>query len=115
MDAERLTTRASQAVSAAFTRATVDGSASVEPVHLLLALLAADDLTCNELLQQVGTAPAELTQRASRLAEGQPKVSGSTVPAPQPSRGFVAVLAVADQEATKLGDSYVGTAHLLFG
>ncbi|MDQ1689610.1 MAG: ATP-dependent Clp protease ATP-binding subunit ClpB [Frankiaceae bacterium] len=115
MNAERLTTRASHAVNAAFTRATVDGTAAVEPVHLLLALLASSDPTVTELLQQVGTAPGELTQRATRLAEGQPKVSGSTVATPQPSRAFVAALAVADQEATRLGDAYVGTAHLLLG
>ena len=103
MDADRLTTRATEALSAAQTRATVAGAAAIEPVHLLLAILAMNDPTVQSLLSATG-APGDLTVRAERLAAGQPTVTGSTVAPPQPSRALIVVLSVADAEAQQQGD-----------
>src|SRR3954468_12241459 len=112
MDANKLTTRASEAVSAAFTRATTSQAGSLEPVHLLLALLALGDPTVTTMLQQTG-APGDLTARAERLAAGQPSVSGAAEI--QPSPAFIRVLAYAEQEAEQLQDMFVAVPHLLLG
>src|SRR4051795_5329329 len=112
MDANKLTTRASDAVSAAFTRATTSNAGSLEPVHLLLALLALGDATVNAMLQQTG-APGDLTARAERLLAGQPTVSGAAEI--QPSPAFIRVLAHAEQEAQQLQDQFVAVPHLLLG
>src|SRR4051794_14837310 len=112
MDANKLTTRASEAVSAAFTRATTSNAGSLEPVHLLLALLALGDATVNAMLQQTG-APSDLTARAERLAAGQPSVTGAAEV--QPSPAFIRVLAHAEQEAQQLQDMFVAVPHLLLG
>src|SRR4051794_1677291 len=115
MDADKLTTKAAEAVSAAVTRAAVDQAPTVEPVHLLLAVLALDDPTVHAMLEGASVAPAELRTRAERLAAGQPSVTGSGVAAPQPSRGFIGVLGVADAEAKRLGDTYIAVPHLFIG
>jgi len=47
MNTEKLTSKAAEAVSAAVTRAAVDQAASVEPVHLLLAVLALEGLVAS--------------------------------------------------------------------
>jgi ATP-dependent Clp protease ATP-binding subunit ClpB len=114
MNADKLTTRAAEAVGAAFTRAITSSAGIVEPVHLLLAVLALDDPTVTSMLHAT-SAPADLTGRAERLAAGVPTVSGSGVAEPQPSRALLAVLAVAEQEANQLGDSYLAVPHLLLG
>src|SRR5207302_6001544 len=112
MDIEKLTTRATDAVSGAFARATTSSAGALEPVHLLLALLALDDPTVTAMLQHTG-APPDLMARAERLAAGQPKVSGGGEL--QPSRGFLQVLARADSDAQQLQDRYVAVPHLLLG
>jgi ATP-dependent Clp protease ATP-binding subunit ClpB len=114
MDVEKLTTRAAEAVGAAFTRATVDHAPTIEAAHLLVAVLAMDDATVQALLHETG-APADLKVRAERLVAGQPKVTGATTADPQPSRGFLATLAAAEAQAGELGDSYVAVPHLLLG
>ncbi|MDX6286208.1 MAG: ATP-dependent Clp protease ATP-binding subunit ClpB [Frankiales bacterium] len=112
MNADKLTTRAGEAIGAAFTRATTSSAAGVEPVHLLLALLALDDPTVVSMLHETA-APPDLKAHAERLAAGLPTVTGDTVAEPQPSRAFLTVLSVAEQEARQLGDSYVAVPHLL--
>jgi ATP-dependent Clp protease ATP-binding subunit ClpB len=114
MDADRLTTRATEAVAAAQTRAAVNSAGSIEPVHLLLAILALGDESISAMLNGAG-APADLTDRAERLAGGTPTVTGSGVGVPQPSRDLLAVLGRADDEARKLGDAFVALPHLLLG
>jgi ATP-dependent Clp protease ATP-binding subunit ClpB len=114
MNAEKLTTRAAEAVGAAFTRAVTSSAGTVEPVHLFLAVLALDDPTVASMLH-AASAPDDLVARAERLATGLPTVSGSGVAEPQPSRAFLTVLGVAENEANQLGDSYVAVPHLLLG
>src|SRR3954451_12593226 len=112
MDPNKLTTRATEAISAAFTRATTSSAGAIEPVHLLIALLSLGDPTVTAMLHQTGV-PADLAARAERLVEGQPKVSGNIEL--QPSQALLRVLAHAEQEATQLGDAFVAVPHLLLG
>jgi ATP-dependent Clp protease ATP-binding subunit ClpB len=112
MNPDKLTTRATEAVTAAFTRATTSSAGSVEPVHLLLAVLAMGDPTVAAMLQQTG-ATGDLVARAERLAAGQPTVSGAADL--QPSPAFVRVLDRAEQDAQQLGDAFVTVPHLLLG
>ena len=115
MDAERLTTRSQEAVSAAVRRASAEGHPEVAPVHLLLALLDQSDGIAAPLLTAVGAQPAQVRTRAEALLLALPKAQGSTVAAPGLSRTLMAVMSVAQHKATEVGDDYVSTEHLLVG
>ena len=115
MDADRLTTRSQEAVSAAVRRASSEGHPEVAPVHLLLALLDQDDGIAGPLLAAVGSDTAQVRARAEALLAAVPRAQGSTVAAPGMSRALMAVISVASHKATEVGDDYVSTEHLLVG
>ena len=113
MDADRLTTRSQEALSTAVRRAATDGHAHVEPVHLLLGLLAQPEGTTIPLLDAAGAAPGLVKSRADELLARLPKAFGATTGAPQVGRELLAVLNTAQGEAQRLTDDYVSTEHLL--
>ncbi len=115
MDADRLTTRSQEAVSAAVRRASAEGHPEVAPVHLLLALLDQNDGIAGPLLTAVGAAPATVRTRAEALLARLPAAQGANVAAPGLSRSLMAVMSVAQHKATEVGDDYVSTEHLLVG
>jgi len=114
MDADRLTTKSQEAVSAAVRRAAADGHPDVEPAHLLVALLEQPEGIAPSLLTTVGAQPAAILQRAEQLLAQLPRVSGSSAQ-PALSRGLLAAITAAQEAATKVGDEYVSTEHLLVG
>jgi ATP-dependent Clp protease ATP-binding subunit ClpB len=115
MNANNLTTKSQEALSEAVRRAAAAGHPNVEPVHLLLALLAQPDGTASPLLEAVGAAPATVMAKAEELLRRLPSASGATVAAPNLSRQSLAVLNDAAERAGELGDAYVSTEHLLVG
>ncbi|MDQ1708902.1 MAG: ATP-dependent Clp protease ATP-binding subunit ClpB, partial [Frankiaceae bacterium] len=115
MDADRLTTKSQEAVSTAVRRAAADGSPQVEPVHLLLALLAQPDGITAPILRAAGADPEIVRGSAEQLLARSPKAFGATTAAPALSRGISRVLETAQARAAKLGDDYVSTEHLLLG
>ena len=115
MDADQLTTRARQALSAAIQDASVSGNPQVESAHLLKALLAQPDGTAVPLLEAVGADPAAVAASARDLVTRLPAASGTTVSEPSLGRGLRSVLSTAEGEAKRLGDEYVSTEHLLVG
>ena len=72
MDAERLTTRSQEAVSAAVRRAAAEGHPEVAPVHLLLALLDQADGIAAPLLSAVGADAGQVRTRAQALLTAIP-------------------------------------------
>jgi ATP-dependent Clp protease ATP-binding subunit ClpB len=115
VDADKLTTRAQEAFSLAVRRAATEGHPHVEPVHLLVALLAQPDGTARPLLAAAGADPAALATAADAMLTRIPAASGSTVTAPGMSRQAYAAMKVAADRAAELGDDYVSTEHLLVG
>ncbi|MDN5977583.1 ATP-dependent chaperone ClpB [Acidipropionibacterium jensenii] len=113
MDTEKLTTMSRDAVSAAVRNALAAGNPSVEPAHLLHALLMVPENSVGPLLESVGVDPAQIDQRAQAAISKLPTSQGSSVAQPQLSGSFARVLADAEIRADKLGDSYVSTEHLL--
>ncbi|SDS02168.1 ATP-dependent chaperone ClpB [Actinopolymorpha singaporensis] len=115
MDAQKLTTKSQDALSAAIRRAANGGNPAVEPVHLLIALVAEPEGTAASLLEAVGADRRTVEKSAVDAAERLPAASGSTVQAPGLSRPLYQVMQVAQDQATELGDEYVSTEHLLVG
>ncbi len=113
MDTEKLTTMSRDAVSAAIRNALAAGNPTVEPQHLLHALLMVPENSVAPLLAAVGVDADQVDQRAQAAIGKLPSSQGSSVAQPQLSGAMARVLADAEIRADKLGDSYVSTEHLL--
>src|SRR4051812_41201905 len=111
----RLTTKSQEAILDARHRASTAGHPYVEPIHLLLALLAQADGTARPLLEAVGASPDLLQQQAQAALERLPRASGPTVAQPGESRPVVAAINAAADAAKNRGDEYISTEHLLVG
>jgi ATP-dependent Clp protease ATP-binding subunit ClpB len=115
MNAERLTTKSREVITSAVAVATQRGHATVEPWHLLLALLDTGGSTATALLRAVGANPADLRRAAVRAVENLPSAQGASVAEPNVAREFANAINAAEQIARPLGDEYVSTEHLLAG
>ena len=115
MDSYKLTTKSQEAVGDAARRAAAQGHVEIEPVHLLSALLAQHDGIAVPVLQAAGVDVPALQTATQQLLDKLPKVTGSSVGAPDMSRQSLSVTNAAWDTASKLGDEYVSTEHLLVG
>ncbi|HYN73556.1 MAG TPA: AAA family ATPase, partial [Nakamurella sp.] len=113
MNLEILTTKSREVVTAAVTAATAAGHSSVEPAHLLGALLLTQGSTAPGLLRAVGADPEAIKSRTEALLARLPRASGSTVAQPGLSRAVVNILTGAEQIMRSAGDEYLSTEHLL--
>ena len=110
---DKLTTRSQEAIAAALQSATQAGNPTLEPVHLLAALVAQEGGVAAGLLQAVGADPHTVESRAKASVAALPGASGASVAQPQASRAMMTVISTAGEEAGALGDEYVSTEHLL--
>ncbi|MET0964860.1 MAG: ATP-dependent chaperone ClpB [Nakamurella sp.] len=113
MNLDNLTTKSREVVTAAVTAATSTGHSSVEPAHLLGALLVTQGSTAPGLLRAVGADPTAVLSRTETILARMPRVSGSTVAQPSFSRAVANILAAAEQIMRSSGDEYLSTEHLL--
>jgi ATP-dependent Clp protease ATP-binding subunit ClpB len=115
MNAEKLTTKSRDVITGAVADANQRGHATVEPWHLLLALLDTGGSTASALLRAVGANPADVRRAAARAVEQLPSARGASLAEPSLSREFVNAVGEAEQIARPLGDEFVSTEHLLAG
>ncbi|BCY05005.1 ATP-dependent chaperone ClpB [Actinoplanes sp. L3-i22] len=115
MNAERLTTKSRDVIKGAVANAAQSGHATVEPWHMLLALLDTAGSTAPALLRAVGANPADVRRAAARAVEQLPSARGSSTAEPSLSREFVNAIGEAELIAKPLGDEYISTEHLLAG
>ncbi|HEX4655595.1 MAG TPA: ATP-dependent chaperone ClpB [Mycobacteriales bacterium] len=111
----KLTTKSQEAIVDARHRAAAAGHPYVEPVHLLLALLAQTDGTARPLIAAVGASPDGLQTQAQAALDRLPRATGPTVSQPGESRPVVAAINAAAAAAQARGDEYISTEHLLVG
>ncbi|HTW17600.1 MAG TPA: ATP-dependent chaperone ClpB [Nocardioides sp.] len=110
--ADKFTTRSREAIEAAQLAATTAGNSTVEPVHLLVALLLQEGGTTASLVTKAGADPAALVRTAAAQRDNLPKASGSSVQTPKASPALTRVLAGALDLANGMNDEYVATEHL---
>ena len=115
MNTQSFTTKSQEAISAALQTAAAKGNPSVEPAHLLVALLEQQDGIAGPLLHSAGVDPAALLQRARSLVDGLPAASGGGMANPNLSRDGLTVLNTAQELASSMGDDYTSTEHLMVG
>ncbi len=98
MNTERLTTKSREAITGAVALASQRGHATVEPLHLLLALLDTEGSTAAGLLRAVGADPADVRRAALRAVERAARApAASTIAAPTLSREFLNAIGAAEQ------------------
>ena len=112
MDFNKLTIKSQEALAAAQQLASARNHQTIEPEHLLSALLSQSGGVVLGLVQRIGVAPAVLRNRVEDALGAIPKVYATQEPA-RIGGAASRVLDKAFEEASKLGDEYVSTEHLL--
>jgi ATP-dependent Clp protease ATP-binding subunit ClpB len=115
MNAEILTTKSREVLTSALSTASEAGNATMEPAHLLVALLAVEGSTAPALLRAVGADPDTIRARAVTALGRLPRASGASVAQPNIARSTLNAIEAAERVAKPLGDEYVSTEHLLAG
>ena len=95
--------------------ASTAGNPQLEPAHLLKALMDQREGVAVALLRATGADPDAVSVQASTAIKALPSTSGSCVQQAQLSRTALQAIKNAQNEAERLGDSFVSTEHLLLG
>ena len=114
MDA-KFTTKSQEALAAAAMNASTAGNPQLEPAHLLKALMDQREGVAVALLRATGADPDAVSVQASTAIKALPSSSGSSVQQAQLSRTGLQAIKNAQNEAERLGDTFVSTEHLLLG
>ena len=112
MRLDKLTIKAQEALQAAQGIADDASSQTVEPEHVLKALLDAAEGIVRPIVQKVGADPDVVEAEVTSAIENMPRVTGATGPAGVGPR-LNSLLGDAFKAAEKLKDAYVSTEHLL--
>ena len=103
---------AQEALQASLGIATDANAGQLQPIHLLKALLSSGEHNLRAIVERVGANPTQLEEEVDQAIARAPKVSGD---AAQMGMGddLVRVGNAAEKLASKMGDSYVTSEHLL--
>ena len=112
MNLNKMAVTAQEALQSAIGIAADAQAGSVEPVHLLKALLDSGERNLSSIIEHVGADPAAITTQVNEQIAREPKVSGSGQQVGL-SNDFVKVIDAAEKFAGKMEDSYVTSEHLL--
>ncbi len=111
LNADRLTVKAAEALSAAAREARRTGHPEIEGVHLLKALLDQDEGIVAPVLHKMEASPDRVALAVQEELDKRARVSGGAVPGP--SRHLRRAFDAADEAARELGDEFISTEHLL--
>ena len=113
MNVDKMTERVREALNDAFARALRERNPSVEPEHVLAALLERADGVVPALLAKAGIDLAALRAGLDESLGRLPRLSAGSDVKPELSGAASRVLVGAADEATKLTDEFVSVEHLL--
>ncbi len=111
LNADRLTVKAAEALSAAAREARRAEHPEIEGVHLLKALLDQDEGIVAPVLHKMEVSPDRVAGAVRDELGKRARVSGGAVPGP--SRHLRRAFDAAEEAARELGDEYISTEHLL--
>ncbi len=110
MNFNQFTIKSQEAIQKAVDYTTSHGGQSVEPVHLLRAVVEVGDSLVDFIFQKLSISKQSLLQWCERSISSQPRVSGGE---PYLSREVNQVLQRAKEYSDKLGDRFVAIEALL--
>jgi ATP-dependent Clp protease ATP-binding subunit ClpB len=115
LDLSTFTDRSQKALAAAIQSAAAAGNPTVEPLHLLDALLTQPGGTTGPLLAAVGIDAGAIAAQVKQELDLLPSASGSSVATPGLSRASLEVLQRAQDIAAQLGDEFVSSEPIVVG
>ena len=115
MDINKFTQKAQQAVLNAQQLARDFNHQSIEPSHLLLALLNQSESTVPAVITQIAGSAEILKEEVRKELASRPKVYGGPTGEAGLSRQAADVLDAAERYAKGMGDEYTSTEHILLG
>ena len=115
MNFNKFTIKSQEAVQNAQEIATSYGNQTMEPAHLLAALLQDSEGIVVPLLQKVGANVNYLKIKINEELDSLPKVQGAGLGNQHLSPALGQVFEAAQKEASQLKDEYISTEHLLLG
>ena len=113
MNLQKFTLKAQEALQTAQEIANGYSNQSIEPIHLLAALLQDSAGIVPPMLMKIGANLNYLKLKANEFMESLPKVAGSS--STYISNGLTQILETAQKEALSMKDEYVSVEHLLLG
>jgi len=113
MNIQKFTIKSQEAVQNAQEIAASYGNQSIEPEHLLAALVQDSEGVIVPILQKIGTNINYVKIKVNEAVEKLPKVSGAGVGNQHIGQNLAQLFDVALKEAQSLKDEYVSTEHLL--
>ncbi len=115
MDLNKFTQKAQQALLDSQRLAHDFKHQSIEPAHLLLALLSQTESTVPVVVTQIAGSTEILKEEVRKELANRPKVYGSNQGEASLSRAVVEILDAAERFAKGMGDEYTSTEHILLG
>ena len=109
---DKMTIKTQEALALAQETATQRGNSSIEPGHLLLALLEQEGSLVAAILQKLGANAGFVKNKAMEALEKLPRASGATMQI-YLSPALNQVLDTAQKEADTMKDAFVSSEHLL--
>src|SRR5665647_3093225 len=106
MDLNKYTQKAQEAIVAAQSLARDHNQQTIEPVHLLLALLNQSESTVPAVVTQISGSIDVLKQELVRELANRPKVYGGNTGEPGLARATSDALDAAERYAKGMGDDY---------
>ncbi len=111
MDMRKFTQKSAESLMSAQAVAEEYGNQEIKQTHLLYGLLKSDDGLITQLLMKMGRDVSALKEESEKKISKYPKVSGGEK---YLSKELSAVLQIAENQAEKMGDSFVSVEHLFF-
>ncbi len=112
MDMRKFTTKTTAALQKAQATAREYGNQEIGQLHLLHALLTAEEGLIGQLMQKMQKDGGKMSAEALRLIEKLPKVSGGEQ---YISTALAQAIEAGESQAAKMGDGYLSVEHLFFG
>ncbi len=113
MNLNKFTLKAQEAVQSALELASDRGHQSLEPVHLLKALLSDSSNVTVTILKKIGVSMNELESGMEELLKKVPVVKGASVSGQYMSNDIKSLFDKSSKAASEFGDEYISSEHLL--
>lgn len=118
MNTQKLTKKSIETVEAAQSIAVKNNNQQIDQCHILLALLEQEDGLIPQLLQSMEVDVRTVEERAAKLVDGVPKVTGSG--ARELNSVYITseldrALIAAEEEAERMNDEFISVEHLFLG
>jgi len=115
MDLDKFTQKAQQALIQSQQLASDLNHQTIEPAHLLLALLNQDQGVVPAIVTKVSGSPIALREEVQNELDNKPKVFGGSTGQAGMSKAAVDITNAAERFAKGMSDEYISTEHLLLG